>query len=90
MHCEDNSTSVGSLKSEFGVAETSPLSARPSLIAKGSPDQQPTDFDAYAAGLREWGTAVHAAPDGSYHVTEGEFLPAELSATDLHKSSGPI
>jgi len=29
-------------------------------------------------GLRAWGTTIHAAPDGTYDVTETSFLPADL------------
>ena len=36
-------------------------------------------------GLRAWGTTIHAAPDGTYDVTETEFIPAGLSASELTK-----
>ena len=41
--------------------------------------------DTLAPGLRAWGTTIHAKPDGTYGVTETEFLPAQLSATELAK-----
>ena len=37
------------------------------------------------AGLRAWGTTLHAAPGGGFAVTETEFSPAGLSATELQK-----
>jgi hypothetical protein len=38
---------------------------------------------AVTRGLRAWGTTIHAAPDGTYHVTETEFSPVTLDASGL-------
>ena len=38
-----------------------------------------------AAGLRAWGTTLHAAPGGGFAVTETEFSPAGLSRTEAQK-----
>jgi hypothetical protein len=46
----------------------------------------PSNFIALAAGLRAWGTTIHAAPDGTYHVTETEFSPvATANASEINK-----
>ncbi|HEV3333477.1 MAG TPA: hypothetical protein VG096_20980 [Bryobacteraceae bacterium] len=37
------------------------------------------------SGLRAWGTTLHAAPGGSFTVTETKFSPAALSPTELAK-----
>ena len=36
-------------------------------------------------GMRAWGTTLHALPSGGYGVTETEFSPAILSASQLTK-----
>jgi hypothetical protein len=36
-------------------------------------------------GMRAWNTVVHKAPGGGYAVTENQFLPAQLSASELTK-----
>lgn len=41
-----------------------------------------------AAGLRAWGTTLHALPSGAPALTETEFAPATLSSAELSTISG--
>ena len=38
----------------------------------------PLGANSLVAGLRAWGTTIHAAPDGTYHVTETAFSQVQL------------
>jgi hypothetical protein len=38
----------------------------------------PLPAGALVSGLRAWGTTIHAAPDGTYHVTETPFSQVQL------------
>jgi hypothetical protein len=53
------------------------LSSLPSAAGVCNPAAPNT----FAQGMRAWGTTIHAAPDGTYHVTETSFLAATLQLT---------
>jgi len=48
----------------------------------GACDAGAIDHANLAAGMRAWGTVIHAAPGGGYSVTENHFLPAQLGNSD--------
>ena len=45
----------------------------------------PSNPGTLVSGLRAWATTLHAAPGGGFAVTETEFSPATLSASELAK-----
>jgi hypothetical protein len=61
------------------------------LATKGTPCNASAPTTAtLAPGMRAWGTTIHAAPTTpvTYSVTETEFTPAVLSATELTALTG--
>ncbi|MDX2153755.1 MAG: hypothetical protein SFV54_23630 [Bryobacteraceae bacterium] len=63
-----------------------PASATIALLATtGTCNAATVTADRLVAGMRAWGTTIHALPTGGYGVGETEFSSAPLSATQLQK-----
>src|SRR5690242_12256991 len=58
-----------------------PIGVTVALLASQAATCNASNPGTLVGGLRAWGTTIHAAPDGTYDVTETAFLPAALGGT---------